>query len=154
MNIYGRNTINSILSIRTYINSSIILLPTILLSLLSSTFFRTCQSLCIMICSCAHLSLTRLAAITFAGLIACSTISFAVALFISTKNILGLCPSFNFKLFERQQLYEIWPYMGSIIICPCVCTHIHSLSNLFYSKVHIIIDVRMYGSFGPPYLLI
>jgi len=62
-----RNIINSILSTRTYINTSIILLPTILLSLLfslSSTLFRTFQSLCIMISSCSRLALTRLAGLT------------------------------------------------------------------------------------------
>jgi len=51
----GQNIINSILSIRTYINTSIILLPTILLFLLfslSSTLIRNFQSLCIMISSC------------------------------------------------------------------------------------------------------
>jgi len=73
-----------------------------------------------MISSCARLALTRLAGITFVGLITCSAIYFSGALLISTKNIFGLCPSFNLKAFERQQLYEIWPYVGSIIICPCV----------------------------------
>ena len=100
-NIYGCNTINSILSIGTYIHTSIILFPTILLSLLSSTLFRTFQYLCIMISSCAHLALTRLAGITFTGLIMCLAISFPVAHFISTKNIFGSCPSSNFKAFER-----------------------------------------------------
>jgi len=152
MYIYGRNTINFILSIRTYINTSIILLPTILLSLLSSTLFRTFQSLCIMISSCAHLALTRLAGITFVGLITCSAISSSVALLISTKNIFGLCPSFNLKAFESQQLYKIWPYMGSIIICSCVYNPIYSSCNLSCSKGHLNIDVIMYGSFGPPFL--
>jgi len=63
-NTCGCNIINSILSTRTYINTSIILLPTILLSLLlslSSTMFRTFQSLCIIMSSCTHPALTRLA---------------------------------------------------------------------------------------------
>jgi len=75
-NAYWWNTIISMLSIRLYINTSIILLLTILLSLLSSTLCRTFQWLCIMISICAHLALTQLAGITFAGLIMCSTIFF------------------------------------------------------------------------------
>ena len=86
MNLYGCNTIISILSIRIYINTSIILLPTILLSLLSSTLFRTFQSVCIMIRGCAHLAVTRLAGITFTGLNTCLAISFPEALCISTKS--------------------------------------------------------------------
>ena len=136
----------------TYINTSIIPLRTILLSLLSFTLFRTFQGLCIIISSCAHLALIQLAEITFVGLIMCSAISFYVALLILTKNIFQWCPSFNLKAFERQQLYEIWPFTGSIIICLCVYNPIYSSSNLSYSKVHLNIDVIMYGSFGPPFL--
>jgi len=106
-NIYECNTINSIHSIRTYINTSIILWLTILFSLLSSTLFRTFQSLCIMISCCAHLAWTRLAGITFAGSIKCLLILFPVYLLISTKNMFGWCPSFNLKPFEMQQLYQI-----------------------------------------------
>jgi len=105
-----------------------------------------------MISSCGHLAFTRLAGITLAGLIMCLAISFPVALFISTKNIFRLCPSFNLKAFERQQLYEIWPYMGSIIIRLCVYNPIYSLSNSSCSNVHLKINVRMYGSVGPPFL--
>jgi len=143
---------NSILSIRTYINTGIILLPTILLSLLSSTLFRTFQSLCIMDIRCSHLALTHLAGITFVSLITCSAISFTVTLLISTKNIFEFCPSFNLKAFEKQQVYEIRPYMGSIIICPVVYNPIYSSSISSYSKVHLNIDVIIYGSFGPPFL--
>jgi len=155
MHTCGWNIINSILSIRTYINTSIILVPPILLSLLfslSSTLFRTFQSLCIMIRSCSRLALTRLVRITFLGLVTCSAISFPVALIISTTIIFRLCPSFDLKAFERQQLYEIWTYMGSSIICPCVYIPIYSSSNSSCSKVQLNIDVRMYGSFGPPFL--
>jgi len=90
--------------------------------------------------------------ITFVGQITCSAISFSVALLISTKNIFGLCPGFNLEAFERQQLYEIWRDMGSIIIYPCVYNPIYSSSNSSCSKVHLNIDVIMYGSFGPPFL--
>jgi len=128
-------------------------MPTILLSLLSSTLFRTFQCLCIMISSCAHLALTRLAGITFAGLIMCSAISYPVARFISTKNIFGSCQSFNLKAFERQQLYEIWPYMGSVIIWSFVYNPIYSSSNWACSNVHLNFDVRMYGSVGRLFLL-
>jgi len=153
MNLYGWNTINSILSIRTNINTCIILLPTILLSHLSATRFRTFQRLYKMISSCACLASTPLAGITFAGLITCSAISFPVALIISTTIIFTLCPSFNLKAFERQQLYEIWPYMGSLTICPCVYHPTYSSSNSSCSKVHLNMEIRMYGpSFGPQLL--
>jgi len=51
MNIYRWNSIISILSIRTYNKTCIIRLPTILLSLLSSTCFRICQ--------CQRIEITR-----------------------------------------------------------------------------------------------
>jgi hypothetical protein len=65
-NTCGWSIINCILWIRTYINTGIILLPTILLSLLlslTSTPFRTFQSLGIMSSICSCLVLTRLAGI-------------------------------------------------------------------------------------------
>jgi len=100
-NIYGCNRINSIHSIRTYINTSIILLPTILRSLLSSTtLFKTFQSLCKMIGSCAHVAFTQLAGITIAGLVMCSAISFLVAGFISTIKY--------FRIVCKFQLESIW----------------------------------------------
>jgi len=150
-NTCGWNIVNSILSIRTYFNRSIILLPAILLSLpfsLSSTHFRIFQSLCMMISSCSRVPWTLLAGITFVGPITCLAISFPVALIISTKNIFTLCPSFNLKAFERQQLYAIRPYMGSLIICPCVYHAIYYSSNSSSSKVHLNNDVRMDGSIG------
>jgi len=60
-----------------------------------------------MISSGLRLALTWLARITIVGLIMCSAITFPVALIISTIDIFTLCPSFNLKAFERQQLYEI-----------------------------------------------
>jgi len=72
---------------------------------------------------------------------------------MSTTNILTLCPSFNLKAFERQQLYKIWPYMGLLIISPCLYIPIFCSSNLSCSNVRYNIDVRMYGSFGPLFLL-
>jgi len=93
-----------ILSVRTYINTRIILLPDILHSILSCTLFRTFQSLRIMVGSCTHLPFTWLAWITFVGVIICSVISFSVALVLLTKVISRLCPSFNLKAFEWQQL--------------------------------------------------
>jgi hypothetical protein len=92
--------------------------------------------------------------ITFVSLIMSLAIFFPVAHFFSTTNIVTLCPSFNWKAFERQQLYEIWPYMGSLIICPCLYIPIYSASNLSCSKVYLNSDVRIYGFFGPPLLLI
>jgi len=152
MNVYGCNTINSILSIRTYINTSMVLLPTIVSSLRSSTtLFRTFQSQCILIASWAHLAITRLAGITFTGLIKCSAIPYHVARHISTKNIFTLCPCSNLTAYERQQLHEIWPYMGSIIFSHFEFNPIYSSSNSSCTKVHLKIDVRMYGSFGPAF---
>jgi len=43
--------------------------------------------------------------------------------------------------------------MGSLIICPFVYKPSYSSSNLSCSKVHFNINVRMYGSFGLPFLL-
>jgi len=105
-----------------------------------------------MIRSCANLALTWQAGITFAGLISCSAISCRVPRFISTRNIFALYPQFNLKAFERQQLYEIWPYMGSVIICLFVCNPILSLSNSSSFKVYLNYDVTMYGYFGCPCL--
>jgi len=118
--------VNSILSIRTYINTSIVLRPTILLSLLSSTICGIFSCLWIVISSCPQLALTWLAGITVAGLIMCSAITCPVALFIHSKHLFRFCPSFNFEVFEWQQFYEIWASMGSFMICPCVW------SNLFF----------------------
>jgi len=148
MNIYAQNTIESILSIRTYINTCIILLPTILLSLLSSTLFRTFQSLCIMISYCAHLALAWLEGITFAVFIMCMAISFHVTLFTPTKNCFGLCPGFNFKAFDRYQLYEIWLHMGSLSIAPCLYNLRYSWSNSSNFMVNFNICGRIYSSVG------
>jgi len=97
-------------------------------------------------------SVDTASAITFLGLITCSAISFPVALITSTKNIFTLCPSFNLKVFEMQQLYEIWPYMGSLISCLCLYNPIYSSSNSTCCEVHLNLDVRMYGSFRPRFL--
>ena len=55
-----------------------------------------------MIGSRVYLVLTRTVGITFASLIMCSALSSAVAILISTKNILKLCSSINLKAFERE----------------------------------------------------
>jgi len=120
MNLSGLNTIDSVLSIRTFMNTSIIRVPTILPSLLSFSLFRTFQSLYILICSLIHLALTRPVGITFTGPIECSVVSIPAALFISITNIFGLCPTFNFIAFESQQLYKIWLSLWAFIICACV----------------------------------
>jgi len=106
-----------------------------------------------MVSSYTHLASTPLVGITFVSWSMCSAISFSVALLVLTKNIFGLCWCFNLQAFERQQLYEIWPYIGFIIICPFVYNPIYSSSNWSYSKVHLNIYARMYGSFGPSFLL-
>jgi len=149
MNIYQWNTINPIFSFRTYINTSIILLPTILLSLLTSTGFRTFQSLCVRFSGGTHLAWTWLAGNTFAGLFTCSAISFPVALFISNKTIVRWCPRLVVKAFARHQLNEIWSYMVSMIIRLGVSSLVYSSSDSSRCKVRLNIDFRMYGSFGP-----
>jgi len=143
--IYRWNTINTILSIRTYFNARIILLPTILLSFLSSTLFRTFQSLWILIRCSPHLALTLLEVIIFAVLITCTAMSFPVHHMMSTKNMFGCCPNFNFKVCEREQVYEICQYMKYIIICLFVYNAIYSLSNSSYSKVHLNDHAVVYG---------
>jgi len=156
MNPCGWNIINSILSIIAYINTSIIFLPTILLSLLfslSSTIFRTFQSLCILIRSCTRPVLTRQAEITLAGLIPCLVISFPVALVIYIKNIVTLYPSFNLIAFESHQWYKIWPYMGSLIIWSCINNSMYSASNSSCSTVHLNSHLRLNASFGARFLL-
>jgi len=152
MNACGWNIINSIHSIRTYINTSIIFLPTILLSILcplTSTLFQTFRSRCMIFCGCSHLAVTWLARSIFVSLIRCSAISFTVALLIFTKSLCVLCPSFKLKVLEWQQLYNIWLYMRSLIICPLVYDPIYSSSNLYCSKMFF---KAMYGTFGPPFL--
>jgi hypothetical protein len=127
-------------------------LPTILLSILfslTSTLFQICQSLGIIISCCSHQAVTWLVTSTSVSLITCLAISFPVALFILTKSLLALCPSFKLKALEWQQLYNIWPYMGSLIICPSLYNPIYSSSNLYCFKM----DWNpMYGPFGLPIL--
>jgi len=85
---------------------------------------------------------------TFTGLIMCSVISFPLAAFISTNNSFTSYPHFNLKAFERELLYEIWPYRGSFIICPGAYDPIYSSSNSSCIKLQLYIAVRQYSSFG------
>jgi len=78
----------------------------------------------------------------------CSAISYPVAAFISIKYSSSLCPSFNLKAFERELLYEIWPYGGSFIICPSAYNPIYSSFHSFCVKLHLYNAVRQYESFG------
>jgi hypothetical protein len=43
--------------------------------------------------------------------------------------------------------------MGSVTICPFVYNPTNSSSNSSFSKVHLNLNVRVYGSFGHPCLL-
>jgi len=97
MNIDVWNIINSILSIRTYINTSTILLYTILHSLHSSTHFKTIHWPGSIFCSWGHLAYIWLAGMTLASLITCFAMSCTVANPISIKYILKLCSCFNFE---------------------------------------------------------
>jgi len=146
-NIDRWHTINSIHSIRTYIYRSIILVPTILLPFLSSTNFRIVQSLWIIINHWAHQAIPQQAGIIFHGQMTCPVISFPLARCIAIKNVFRLYSGFNFIIFKRHQLYNFWPYLGSIIICECVYSPTNSLSKSSCSKVHLNNNVRMYGSF-------
>ena len=125
---------------------------TILLIVLSSTLVGVFQSLCKITCSGTHLALTWLVGIILDGLITCWAIPFHEALFIPTNNIFDLYSSFNLKAFIRQQLYEIWLYMGTFIICPWVYSPIYTLSNTSWPKVHLNIQIWMYGHLGPPFV--
>jgi len=153
MTIYGWNIVNSFLPITTYINTSIILLCAILLGLLSSTLFRTYQSLCIVCSSMKHPALRWLAGINFTGLITCLAIITHVALFILAKTICWLCPSFYSKAFERQQEYVIWSHMWCLIVCPCVDISKYSSCSVSCSRIHLMIDNWTYGPFRPQLLL-
>jgi len=92
--------------------------------------------------------------INFASLITCSAIFFPVAAFISTKNRFTLCHSFNLKKFEREMLYDIWPYRGTFIICLVAYNPIYSWSNSSGVKLHLCTGVRWYGPFGLQFLSI
>jgi len=81
----------------------------------------------------------------------CMAVFFPVALIISATYFFPLCPSFNLKAFERHQLYKIWPYMGTLIICLCLYIPIYCSSNLSCSKEYWKINLSMYTSSEPPY---
>jgi len=70
---------------------------------------------------------------------------------MSTKNSCTSCPSFNLRAFERELLYDIWPYRRSFIICPSAYNPIHSSSKSSCVKLHSNNAVRQYGSFGPQF---
>jgi len=142
------NTINSILSIGTYINASIIVLPSILLTRLSSTLFRAFQFPYILIGRCKHVVFIWLAGINFPWWIKCYRIFIPVAVLICITSIFGMGPSFNLKAFEARQLGKIWWYMGSIIICQCKNNPRHILSISSWSEVHWTINVGRYTSCG------
>jgi len=141
------NKINSIHSIWTYIINTINLVLTCLLIHHSFIFFGYLRSLSKLISTGEWLTVTRLAEITWAGFITFSAISFPVAGFISPKKSFTSCPSFNLKAFERELLYEIWPYRGSFMICPCGYNCVYSSSNSSCVKLHLYIAIRQYGSF-------
>jgi len=102
---------------------------------------------------CACQALTQLVGITFASLITCSAIFFPLALFICTKKIVGLRPSFDLTAFERKQLYEIWSYLGSFIINPSLYNSAYSLPNSSCYNMHLNIDSTIHGVSRPPFLL-
>jgi len=144
------NIINSIHSIRTYINTTDSLFPTCCLLIHHSCIFiGYLRSQSIPISSGAQLTVTRLVGITLAGRITCSAISFPVAAFISLKISCSLCPSLNLKTFEWELLYEIWPYRDSFSICPGVNNPIYSLSNSSCVKLLLYNAVKQYGVFRP-----
>jgi len=145
------NIINSIHSIWTYMNT-INLSPTCHLIHHSFIFIEYLQSLRIQNSGGAWQTVTTLAGIILAGLITCSAISFPVTAFIFTKNSFTSYPSFNLKAFERELLYDIWPYIGSFMIGQGAYNPINSSSNSSCVKLHLYIAVRQYGSFGEQFL--
>jgi len=147
------NIINSIHSIRTYINTTISLFPTYIRIHHAFIFIGSLPGLSIWISSGAQLTGKRLAGITFTSLITCSAISSPEAAFMSTKTSFTSCPSFNLKAFERELLNDIWPYRGSFIIWPSVYNPIYSSSNSSCLKLHLYIAVRQNGSFGLQFCL-
>jgi len=141
------NIIKTILSIKIYINTRTILLPTIIFSLHSSTLFGTFQSLLIMISSKVYVASIWQVRIALASLNTCSTMSLPVAILNSVKCILQLYPSFNLKTSERQLFYVICSYEGLFIICAGVHNSIYSAPNSSNSKVHLNMHDRLYESF-------
>jgi len=147
------NIINSIHSIWTYIINTINLVPTCLLIHQSFIFIGYLWSLSILSSSGAWLTVLRLAETTLAGLITCSTIFFPFTGFMSTKNSFTWCPCFNLKAFERELLYEIWPYRGSFMISPGAYSPIYSSCNFSCVELDSYIAVRQYGSFREHFVL-
>jgi len=142
---------NSILSTRTFVHTSTILLPTILLSLLFYTISTPTQSCYTVLCSFPDALSTWDVGIIFAGLGTCLAVLFSATLLIPYKCIYKMHPRFNLKAFERQHLNQIWPYIGLFIICQCIYNLIYRSFESSLSKVHLTIDVRMYGSIGLPF---
>jgi len=120
MNKYVWTIIKSILLIRTYINWTMNLLPIFLFTPNSICLLTTFQWLYIMIEGWTYLALRSEAGIILAGQITCSTFSLPLTTLISTKNTFKMYPRFNLKASEREQLYQVWPYMSSFISCLCI----------------------------------
>jgi len=68
-------------------------------------------------------------------------------MFISTKNTFKSYPQFNLKVIDRQQLYELYPYIDLVIIWLYVYNVIFMLSNNCCYKVHGYIVIRRYSLF-------
>jgi len=146
--IYVWSTINSILAIRTDINTTTILLLTILHS---SALFTTFQSLFINLNSWVYLALTWLVGITFAGLSMYLAISYPITSLISTKIYSNCIPITTGKHSKDNSCNRIYPCVGWFTNCPCINSPIHCSSNSSCSKMHLNINVGLYGSFGHLY---
>jgi len=82
----------------------------------------------------------------------CSPFSFSMATPISTQNIFIFWPSWNLTALQWQQLYAIYPAMGSFLSCHSVYNPKYSSSNSSCSKMHNNVTIRQYGVFGPSFV--
>jgi len=126
MNIYVYNIINSILSIRTYIKTTTLFYPIILLTLLYVLLLRRYQILNVTITSWVYLAIIRLARITVVSFIMWSALSSPVAILISTKSMFILCSISNINSFDMEQLNKIFACLLPFITSPPEDNRIYS----------------------------
>jgi len=153
MNIYRCSTINSILPIRTDINTSIILLPTIILSVLCCTLFRTFQRRCMIIHSAVHLALPQLSGdynlwynYVLHNFVPCCSLHF-------DQRYFWILSKFQHDRIWKTIVVGSLATTGVHYLCPFVYNRISLSSNLSCFKVLSNINVSKYRSFGPLFLL-
>ena len=152
-NIYVSNIINSIRSIGTYINTRTILMLIILLSLHSTTLFRTFWYLSIMIIIWVYPAVTQQGGITLPSLTMWSAISYPVAVLVSTKNIVKFYPGSTWNHFKGNSYTKFSEIWGHWEISLCIYNTTYSSSNSSHSKVHWNLEHGINGAFRPLLLL-